>query len=74
MKKILYEKITGNKFQGEFKTFDIDSLANVITTNEKINISKYRGNYNIYEKAKLQNKDITIEDIEKAPILILEKK
>lgn len=73
--KITYEKLTGNKYQGEFRDFDIDNLENGdFATNEIINIYDYIGKYTIYIKAEVQSKYLSQEEIKNAPKLILIKK
>ena len=73
--KILYEKSTGTKFQGEFREVDISKEEIIIADN--MNYSEYRAKrekgYKLYEKTVLQSKYVTKEEIKEAPKYILIK-
>lgn len=73
--KILYEKSTGTKIQGEFREVDLSKKGIIIA--DRMNYSEYRAKkekgYELYEKAEVQSKYLEEEEIKEAPKYILIK-
>ena len=71
--KILYNKYTGNKYQGEFFNINLKSKK-ILIPKKPFNINDYITKYHILIKSEVQNKKANIEQIIAAPHIILLKK